>query len=155
MSSYEPDPDTARLFTRHKQAAKTLKDTKKPVTEAVERAIRQGATSPELAEMTGLSGQTIRNIAEKIGVDIRLKPPTVGREVEAKRARSSPAAGPYAELVDSLTDEQAAQLAIRVYTAADRRQYAELNEASTRGDRAVLAAALANGTIDESALRLP
>jgi plasmid stability protein len=86
MSSYEPDPKTAKLFARHKQATETIRDTKKDVTSALEDAIRPGATSPQLSALTGMSTQTIRNIAERIGVDIRVKAPTVGREVEAKRA---------------------------------------------------------------------
>lgn len=94
MSSYEPDSDTAKLFSRHKQAAKTLKDTKKPVAEAVEKAIRQGATSPQLAELTGLTTQTIRNLADKIGIDIRVKAPTVGPEAAARRAAAPEHAPP-------------------------------------------------------------
>jgi hypothetical protein len=90
MSSYEPDPKTAKLFARHKQATETLRDTKKPVAEAVEDAIRQGATSPQLAALTGMTTQTIRNIAERLGIDIRVKAPTVGREAEALRAGAAP-----------------------------------------------------------------
>lgn len=98
MTSYEPDPKTAKLFARHKQATETIRDTKKDVTAALEDAIRQGATSPQLSALTGMSTQTIRNIAERIGVDIRLKAPTVGREVEARRAAASEdqPAGPVA-----------------------------------------------------------
>lgn len=94
MSSYEPDPKTAKLFARHKQATETIRDTKKPVAEAVEDAIRNGATSPQLAKLTGMSTQAIRNIAERIGVDIRVKAPTVGPEAEARRAAAQEHAPP-------------------------------------------------------------
>ena len=89
MTSYEPDPKTAKLFARHKQATETLKETKKPVAAAVEEAIRRGATSPQLAALTGLSTQAIRNAAERIGVDIRVKAPTVGPEAEARKQAST------------------------------------------------------------------
>lgn len=89
MSDYEPDPQTAKLFARYKQAAKVIKEDKKPVLEAAEKAIRQGATSPELASLTGMSGQTFRTLAEKIGVDIRTKPPTVGPEAAARKSQAS------------------------------------------------------------------
>jgi nucleotide-binding universal stress UspA family protein len=88
MTSYEPDPKTAKLFARYKQATETIKDTKKPVAEAVEHAIRNGATSPQLAALTGMSTQAIRNVAERLGIDIRVKLPTVGPEAEARRAAS-------------------------------------------------------------------
>lgn len=88
--SYEPDPKTAKLFARYKQAAEVIRTEKRPVLKAAEDAIRQGATSPELASLTGMSGQTFRTLAEKIGVDIRTKPPTVGPEAEARRAQAAP-----------------------------------------------------------------
>ena len=106
MSDYEPDPATAKLFARYKQAAEIIKNDKKRVLEAAEAAIRDHrATSPELAKLTGMSGQTFRTMAEKLGVDIRVKPPTTGPKAEARRViaarpapepseRPSPAAAP-------------------------------------------------------------
>jgi hypothetical protein len=86
IMSYEPDPATAKLFARYKQAAEIIRNDKKRVLAAAEEAIRnQAATSPELAALTGMSGQTFRTLAEKIGVDIRVKPPTTGPEAEARR----------------------------------------------------------------------
>lgn len=89
MSDYEPDPQTAKLFARYKQAAKVIKDERRDVLKAAEEAIRQGAKSPELAALTGMSGQTFRTLAEKIGADARSKPPTTGPEAEARKAQAS------------------------------------------------------------------
>lgn len=167
MSSYEPDPKTAKLFARHKQATETIRDTKKDVTSALEDAIRQGATSPQLSALTGMSTQTIRNIAERIGVDIRVKAPTVGREVEAKRAavaqpapvpnerpspKPTPLADHRADVIAALTDQQAAELAVAAFPKADRDQYRALEAASADGDRAVVATALDLGVLTETEL---
>lgn len=95
MTTYEPDPQTAKLFAQHKTAAQTVKRTRKPVLTAAEDAIRAGATNQQLAELTGMSDETFRKLAEKIGVDNRQKAPTVGREVEARRA--APEHAPPAE----------------------------------------------------------
>ena len=85
--SYEPDPATAKLFARYKQAAEIIKNDKPHVLKAAEAAIRDHhASSPELAKLTGMSGQTFRTMAERLGVDIRTKPPTTGPEAEARRA---------------------------------------------------------------------
>ncbi|MFE2407033.1 hypothetical protein ACFXDE_01680 [Kitasatospora sp. NPDC059408] len=85
MTAYEPDPQTAKLFAQHKTAAQIVKRTRKPVLAAAEAAVRAGATNQQLAELTGMSDETFRKLAERIGVDNRQKAPTVGREVEAKK----------------------------------------------------------------------
>jgi hypothetical protein len=94
--TYEPDTDDAQLFARHKRARQTIKETRKPVMEAAERAIRTGATNQELSALTGLTAETFRTLAEKIGVDNRVKPPTVGREVEAAKATRTASTHPIA-----------------------------------------------------------
>jgi hypothetical protein len=86
MTSYEPDPKTAQLFTRYKRAVETERDLKPQVREASEEAIRAGASNQELAALTGLTAEYFRKIATAIGVDNRRRAPTVGREVEARRA---------------------------------------------------------------------
>lgn len=86
MSSYEPDPKDAQLFARSRSARKTIKDIRNPLREASIRALKSGATNQELAEMTGLTAESFRVLAAKIGVDNRQKAPTVGREAEARRA---------------------------------------------------------------------
>lgn len=88
MSTYEPDPASARLFGRYKQAYEAERDLRPQVRKAAETAIRNGATNPELARLTGLTTEFFRKIANEIGVDNRTKAPTVGREAEAKRAAS-------------------------------------------------------------------
>jgi hypothetical protein len=90
--TYEPDTDDAQLFARHKKAQQTIKETRKPVREAAERAIRAGATNQELAALTGLTAETFRTLAEKIGVDNRQKAPTVGAEAAARRQAAEAAA---------------------------------------------------------------
>lgn len=95
MSDYEPDPETAKLFARYKQAAEIIKNDKPDVLKAAEAAIRDHrASSPELAKLTGMSGQTFRTMAERLGVDIRTKPPTTGPKAEAQRAVPQPAPEP-------------------------------------------------------------
>jgi hypothetical protein len=86
MSSYEPDAQDAALFAKNKRAQEIIKKGRPDVLAAAERAIRQGATNQELATLTGMSDETFRKLAAKLGVDNRVKAPTVGREVEAKRA---------------------------------------------------------------------
>ncbi len=133
--SYEPDPATAKLFARYKQAAEIIKNDKPHVLKAAEAAIRDHhASSPELAKLTGMSGQTFRTMAERLGVDIRTKPPTTGPEAEARRAvaqaapepneRPSPPAAelrqwPPVELgydsrIQALTPDQAKRIAAQV-----------------------------------------
>ena len=89
MTSYEPDPETAKIFARYKQAAEVIKRDRPRVLAAAEEAIRDGATNPQLAALTGMTDQTFRNIATRIGVDNRVKPPTVGAEAEARRAQQA------------------------------------------------------------------
>lgn len=88
MTDYEPDPATAKVFARYKQAYETEREYRPQVREAARAAIRAGATNPELAKLTGLTTEFFRKIANEIGVDNRTKAPTVGREAEAKRAAS-------------------------------------------------------------------
>jgi nucleotide-binding universal stress UspA family protein len=162
--AYEPDPATAKLFARHKQAAQTIKETREPVLEAAEQAIRQGATNPELAKLTGMSGETFRKLAEKLGVDNRVKLPTVGPEAAArlgKRVAAEPTgpqkAPPTAptrhQLLDRLTARQVAAATSRVWGRADRQQHEALTEASNLGDRAVVETALRLGLISEDEIR--
>lgn len=89
MTAYEPDPTDTKLFARHKQARDTIRTTRKPLREASIRALRDGATNQELAALTGLTPEHFRKLAEEIGVDNRQKPPTVGREAEAAKARTA------------------------------------------------------------------
>jgi hypothetical protein len=86
MTAYEPDPKTGQLFANYKRAYEAERKLKPQVREAAEAAIRAGASNQELAALTGLTSEFFRKIATDIGVDNRRKAPTVGREVEAKRA---------------------------------------------------------------------
>lgn len=79
--TYEPTTEDAQLFARHKRARDTIKATRKPVMEAAERAMRDGASNQQLAEMTGLTAETFRTLADKLGIDNRQRLPTVGRKV--------------------------------------------------------------------------
>jgi hypothetical protein len=128
MSSYEPDAKDAQLFARHKAARKVIKDTRKPVAEAAERAIRAGATNQELASLTGLTPETFRVLAEKIGVDNRAKAPTVGAEAEARRAQTAPEldrrpfppAGPLLGMAPPPPELELSEMVIRQSTRAAR-----------------------------------
>lgn len=158
LMTYEPDTDETQLFARHKRARQTIKETRKPVMEAAERAIRAGATNQRLAELTGLTAETFRTLAEKIGVDNRAKAPTVGREAQARRASASdsPIANPnrvhaaetprLPSRIADLSDKQALELCERAYAFADDRQASTLDSLSEEDGpvhaRAVIAAAI-------------
>jgi hypothetical protein len=86
MTSYEPDPKTAQLFSRYKRAVEAERELKPDVRTAAETAIRDGASNQELAALTGLTPEFFRKLAQSIGVDNRRKAPTVGREADARRA---------------------------------------------------------------------
>lgn len=79
--TYEPNTEDAQLFAKHKRARETIKTTRKPVMDAAERAMRDGASNQQLAELTGMSAETFRSLADKLGIDNRQKAPTVGRKV--------------------------------------------------------------------------
>jgi hypothetical protein len=85
MTSYEPDPATAKIFTSYKRAYEAERDLKPKMREMAEVAIRAGASNQELAALTGLTSEYFRKLAASIGVDNRRRAPTVGREVEAAR----------------------------------------------------------------------
>jgi len=78
---YEPDDVTAKLFGRYKRARETEKELQPQVREAAAQALKDGATVSQLAKLTGLTDEVFRRIARAEGVE-RLRPPTVGREVE-------------------------------------------------------------------------
>lgn len=128
MSDYEPDPQTAKLFARYKQAAEIIRNDKKPVLKAAEEALRQGAKSPELAAMTGMSGQTFRTLAEKIGVDARSKPPTTGPEAEARKSQALPAPTPVPRVATPLLgmSEPPAELGLAAVIAKMSRPAAKI-----------------------------
>jgi hypothetical protein len=167
IMSYEPDPETAKLFATYKQAAEIVKRDKKRVLAAAEAAIRDHrATSPELVSLTGMSGQTFRTMAERLGVEIRVKPPTVGAEAEAKRAalaghpekpeakeRPSPA---HPRLVADLSEDRAAALLEQAYGWATPDQRPTLDRAAADDpedrNRAVVAAAYRIGVLTKSEL---
>ncbi|MGW2371758.1 hypothetical protein [Kitasatospora sp. NPDC001683] len=85
MTSYEPDPATAKTFASYKRAYEAERDLKPKMRQQAEEAIRAGASNQELAALTGLTPEYFRKLATAIGVDNRRRAPTVGREVEAAR----------------------------------------------------------------------
>ena len=86
--SYKPSDDVAALFARHKRQKAALERLAALVKkQAVEEMRDRDASTADLAERTGLSDETFRRLARENGIE-RKREPTVGREVEARRAAS-------------------------------------------------------------------
>ncbi|MFJ6559954.1 hypothetical protein ACIQMV_08735 [Streptomyces sp. NPDC091412] len=84
-SDYTPDEEATRLYARHKRFHDGALELRDPVKEQAAKDLLAGATPAELAKLTGLSDEFFRRIARNVGAE-RKRAPTVGREVEAKRA---------------------------------------------------------------------
>lgn len=80
-SNYSPPDEQAQLFARYRRARETEKALAPQVREVAAQALKDGATVGQLAKWTGLTDEVFRRIARAEGVE-RLRPPTVGREVE-------------------------------------------------------------------------
>lgn len=81
------NPEAERLYAEHRW---NLEEARALLPELKERAARDllaGAKPVELAKLTGLSDEFFRRIARSVGAE-RKREPTVGREVEAKRAKT-------------------------------------------------------------------
>ncbi|MFF8589977.1 GIY-YIG nuclease family protein [Streptomyces sp. NPDC015220] len=79
------DNERADLFARYKEAVRTERDLRPQVKEAAVQEMLAGASVTQLAKLTGMTPEVFRRIARAEGVE-RKREPTVGREVEAKRA---------------------------------------------------------------------
>jgi threonine dehydrogenase-like Zn-dependent dehydrogenase len=80
MATYRPaDAERAALFARYKRAKTLIADNDEPVKKAAVKEMHAGATTKQLAEATGLSEETLRQLARGAGV-ARKRPPTVGRD---------------------------------------------------------------------------
>ena len=165
--NWTPDPETAEKFATYRQAIETERTLKPDVRQRAEAALKAGATGTQLARLTGMTPEVFRRMARDLDLPVdpryreraeasRRKPKPAAVEQSAPEAneRPSPMAEHRAGLVAALTDEQAAELAIRVFSTADRVQYAALTAASADGDRAVLVAALELGVVTETELRI-
>ena len=82
-SDYTPPDDAAQVFARFKRANEVVKALLPEVKELAARELKAGATVRELAELTSLTDELFRRIARAEGVE-RLRPPTVGREVDGR-----------------------------------------------------------------------
>lgn len=82
---WTPDDETERLYSRYKRALETERELKDPVREQAALDLKAGASVTQLAKLTGMTPEVFRRIARAEGVE-RKREPTVGREVEAKRA---------------------------------------------------------------------
>jgi hypothetical protein len=92
MATHAPDDENLRIYARHKRHHEAAKA---DLTEVRTRAVddlKAGSTPAELAKLTGLSDEFFRRIARNVGAE-RKREPTVGREVEAKRATQEPSDG--------------------------------------------------------------
>lgn len=158
MATYEPDPETAALFARHKTARKAVADTRKPVMAAAEQAMRAGASNQQLAHLTGLTAETFRSLADKLGIDNRQKAPTVGREVEAaKTSQHAPAAEEFPTppaSIRKLTGTEAAHLAQVATDRAPERaaHYDRIAHTSKYGYYSVVDTALKTGDLRKADL---
>ena len=88
MTDYKPSDEVAALFARHKRQKAALDRLAELVkAQAVEEMRDRKASTADMADLTGLSDETFRRLARKNEVE-RLRPPTVGYAVEARRAES-------------------------------------------------------------------
>lgn len=85
---WTPDEETERLYGRYKRAIETERELKDPVREQAARDLKAGASVTQLAKLTGMTPEVFRRIARAEGVE-RKREPTVGREVEAKKAQAA------------------------------------------------------------------
>lgn len=84
-SDYTPDERKAQTFARFKRHYEAQKALLPEVKEMAAEALKEGASVGQLAKLTGLTDELFRRIARAEGVE-RLRPPTVGREVEQQPA---------------------------------------------------------------------
>jgi len=89
-SDYTPGEEATRLYARHKRFHEGALELRDRVKEQAAKDLLNGATPAQLAKLTGLSDEFFRRIARSVGAE-RKRPPTVGREVEAKRAQAKEA----------------------------------------------------------------
>lgn len=85
---WTPDDEAERLYGRYKRALETERELKDPVREQAARDLKAGASVTQLSKLTGMTPEVFRRIARAEGVE-RKREPTVGREVEAKRAQGA------------------------------------------------------------------
>lgn len=85
---WTPDDEAERLYGRYRRALETERELKDPVREQAARDLKAGASVAKLAKLTGMTPEVFRRIARAEGVE-RKRPPTVGREVEAERAKKN------------------------------------------------------------------
>lgn len=83
---WTPDDEAERLYGRYRRALETERELKDPVRAQAARDLKAGASVTQLAKLTGMTPEVFRRIARAEGVE-RKREPTVGREVEAKRAQ--------------------------------------------------------------------
>lgn len=82
MATYRPaDDERAALFARYKRAKNLIADLDDPVKKVAIEEMHAGVSTKQLAEATGLSEETLRQLARGAGV-ARKRPPTVGRDVK-------------------------------------------------------------------------
>ncbi|WP_035796376.1 hypothetical protein [Kitasatospora mediocidica] len=74
---YTPDTETTQLFARYKKAREAEKKLLAEVKAAAPAQLHAGATTAQLAKLTGLSDEVFRRIARAEGVE-RKREPTVG-----------------------------------------------------------------------------
>lgn len=87
-SNWTPDEEAERLYSRYRRALETERELKTPVREQAARDLKAGASVTQLAKLTGMTPEVFRRIARAEGVE-RKREPTVGREVEAKKAKEA------------------------------------------------------------------
>ncbi|WP_280843317.1 hypothetical protein [Streptomyces sp. SAI-119] len=89
-TDHEPSDENQRIYARHKRHHEAAKAELAEVRVRAEADLLAGSTPAELARLTGLSDEFFRRIARKVGAE-RKREPTVGREVEAKKAQTGDA----------------------------------------------------------------
>lgn len=81
--NWEPGDEAATTFRRYRKAHETTKELKPAVTNFAVQALREGASTSQLSELTGMLPEVFRRLARANGIE----PPAEyrGRSEQAKR----------------------------------------------------------------------
>jgi hypothetical protein len=159
--NWKPDNETAEIFASYRDAIETERRLKPDVRERAEAALKAGATGTQLSRLTGMTPEVFRRMARDL--DLPVDPRYAERAAASRRKRPTaepnerPSPAPDTQprdLVAALTPQQAADLAGRAFVKANPKQYQRLTAAAADGDRAVVAAALADQLLDAKDLRI-
>jgi hypothetical protein len=122
---WTPDPETAEVFALYAEAVRTERDLKPDVRQRAEAALKAGATSTQLARLTGMTPEVFRRMARdlRLPIDPRYaeraaasrKKPAIQQSETPNEPTPAPSGAPaLRDDVRALAHDQAAALAYYV-----------------------------------------